>query len=427
MTGKSLMTRKLLTTCTVFLAPFFFVLPAAKAQPKADQLPRVFLLDPEMLAEQKLHPNAELVKAVRDAADRALKTGPFSVMDKEIVPPSGDKHDYMSQGPYWWPNPNTKNGLPYIRRDGERNPEIAKISDHDHRGAMERASSILALAFYLTGNEAYADRAALLLRTWFLDPATRMNPNLNFGQGIPGINTGRGTGIIETSNLVDVVDTVGLLANSRAWTTKDQQGIEKWFTDYLSWLQNSPNGRDEAAAKNNHGSFYDVQVADFALFVGQRDLARTILKQSQQKRVATQINPDGSQPLEQARTRSFSYSVFNLRALMELAELGRHVDLDFWHFHTEDGRSIQRALLFLLPYAVGNKKWERQQISELNPQEISPLLLKAAIRLHDPDYAKAADQIGIPQQDFTALMLQAKLQTESSKATKARVGNHAKN
>ncbi|HEV3042076.1 MAG TPA: alginate lyase family protein [Candidatus Angelobacter sp.] len=418
MTGKLLMTRKSL----MFGLLCLFLLPAAKAQqPKADRLPRVFLLDGETLAEQKLHPSAELVKAVRDAADRALKTGPFSVMDKGIVPPSGDKHDYMSQGPYWWPNPNTQNGLPYIRRDGERNPDIAKISDHDHRGAMERATRTLALAFYLTGNESYADRAALLLRTWFLDPATRMNPNLNFGQGIPGINTGRGTGIIETSGLVDVVDTVGLLAGSRAWTAKDQQGMEKWFTDYLSWLQNSANGRDEAAAKNNHGSFYDVQVADFALFVGQRDLARTVLKQSQQKRIAQQITPDGSQPLEEARTRSFSYSVFNLRALMELAELGRHVDLDLWHFRTEDGRSIQRALLFLLPYAVGNKKWERQQISELKPQELTPLLLKAAIRLQDPGYAKAAEQIGIPQQDFTAMMLQAKLHAEGVKATKAHV------
>jgi hypothetical protein len=416
MTGKS-------SIIGLFFALFCLFSALEAQQPAADRLPRVFLLDAATLAEQKHHPNSELVIAVREAADRALKAGPFSVMDKDAVPPSGDKHDYMSQGPYWWPNPNTANGLPYVRRDGERNPEIAKISDHDHRGAMERASRTLALAFYLTGNEAYAQRSALLLRTWFLDPATRTNPNLNFGQGIPGINTGRGTGIIETVGLTDVVDTVGLLSGSRSWSAKDQKGMEKWFADYLSWLQQSSNGRDEAAAKNNHGSFYDLQVADFALFVGLRELARSVVKQAEQKRLAQQVNPDGSQPLELARTRSFSYSVFNLRALMELADLGKHLDLDLWKFHTDDGRSIQRALDFLLPYASGNQKWENQQISELKPQELVPLLLKAAIRLQNPDYEKAVQKIGIPDHDFNALLLQVKLRSESSKATKAHAGN----
>jgi hypothetical protein len=410
MTGKLAMSNILCLT-------LFCLFPALEAQQTAaDRPPRVFLLDAETLVEQKHHANGELVTAVREAADRALKAGPFSVMDKDAVPPSGDKHDYMSQGPYWWPNPKTANGLPYVRRDGERNPEITKITDHDHREAMQRASRSLALAFYLTGNETYAERAALLLRTWFLDPATRMNPNLNFGQGIPGINTGRGTGIIDTAGLVDVVDTVGLLAGSRSWAAKDQKGMEKWFADYLSWLQHSSNGRDEAAAKNNHGSFYDVQVADFALFVGQRELARAVVKESEQKRLAQQVNPDGSQPLELARTRSFSYSVFNLRALMSLAELGKHLNLDLWHFHTHDGRSIQRALDFLLPYATGNKPWQHQQISDLKPQELVPLLLKAAIRLQNPGYAKAAQKIGIPDHDVNVLLLGAKLHAKISKA-----------
>jgi len=396
------------------------VCPAINAQQQDGGLPRVFLLDAKTLAEQKQQrAKSEVVIAAREAAERAMKEGPFSVMQKDRVPPSGDKHDYMSQGPYWWPTPKTPNGLPYIRRDGERNPEIAKITDHDYREKVQHDSRALALAFYLTGIEAYAARAALLLRTWFLDPTTRMNPNLNFGQGIPGITTGRGTGIIDTVGLTDVVDAVGLLAGSRNWTANDQKGMEKWFVDYLAWLQQSNNGRDEADAKNNHGTFYDMQVADFALFVGKHDLARVVISEAKQKRLARQVTPEGSQPLEAARTRGFSYSVFNLRGLMELAKLGEHVGVDLWHFQTEDGRSIRRAVDFLLPYATGEKKWEHQQITEFKPQEFVPLLLEAAIKFKNPDYEQAAQKIGVADGDVNARLLQAELHAETPKVTKA--------
>jgi hypothetical protein len=384
---------------------------AASGQATPGAPPRVFLLDGKTLVAEKKQiaadPNRPLPVAVRGAADRAMKEGPFSVMDKQTPPPSGDKHDYMSMGTYWWPNPKTPDGLPYIRRDGERNPEIEKIPDHQNMGRVGKLSRTLALGFYLTGNETYAARAALLLRTWFLDPATHMNPNLNFGQGIPGITTGRGTGIIDSRGLTDVVDAVGLLAISKSWTARDQKGMEKWFADYLAWLQQSPIGLDEAKAKNNHGTFYDVQVADFALFAGKPDLARDVLQQAKQKRLASQVMPDGSQPLEYERTRGFSYSVMNLDGLMQLAELGKHVGVDLWSFKTGDGRSIRHALDFLLPFAQGDKKWEHQQITDLKPQELVPLLLKASIQFGNQGYGKAAGKIGIPDQDVNVLLLQA--------------------
>lgn len=389
------------------IVSWLFAAALGGQNPATGPQPRVFLLDAKTLVQEKSRPSESLIAAARAAADRAMKEGPFSVIEKDRVPPSGDKHDYMSQGPYWWPNPKTANGLPYIRRDGERNPEITKLSDHDYRDRMQRASRALALGFYLTGNEAYAARAGLLLRTWFLNPETRMNANLNFGQGIPGITTGRGTGIIDTAGLPDVVETIGLLAGSKNWTENDQIGMEKWFADYLTWLQESRNGQEEAAAKNNHGTFYDVQVADFALFTGRAELAREVLRQSAEKRLAQQVMPDGSQPLETARTRGFSYSVFNLRALMELAELGEHAGVDLWNFQTSDGRSIRRALDFLVPYATGVKKWEHQQITEFNPQELVPLLLKGAIKFKNPEYEKVAGKIGIPERDVEAVLLQA--------------------
>lgn len=384
---------------------------SAQAQERvADQRPRVFLLDAATLADHKQHAtgkNDPVIAAARDAADHALKEGPWSVMDKQQIPPSSDKHDYMSQGPYFWPDPSKPNGLPYIRRDGERNPEILKIPDHDNMGRMGKASRTLALAYYLTGNEAYAARAALLLRIWFLDPATRMNPNLNFGQGIPGITTGRKTGIIDSRGLTDVVDAVGLLAGSKSWTAGDQQGMEKWFSDYLKWLQTSPNGRGEGEAENNHGTFYDVQVADFALFIGKNDMARDILNAAKKKRIARQVKPDGSQPLETARTRGFSYSVMNLDGLMKLAILGDQVGVDLWHFQTSDGRSIRQALDFLLPYVTGEKKWQHQQITEFRPQELVPSLLEASIKLQNPEYRKMAETIGVSDRDVNAVILLA--------------------
>jgi len=370
----------------------------AKGQQAADaaksgERPRVFLLDQQALEKVKnAGRDSETLAAVKRAADRALGEGPFSVMQKEQVPPSGDKHDYMSQAPYFWPNPKTANGLPYIRKDGERNPEIRKISDHDELGKLCHTVRTLALGFYVTGGDAYAKRATLLLRTWFLDPATRMNPNLNFGQGIPGINTGRSIGIIETAGLPEVVDAVGLLDGSSAWTPDDQKGMQDWIAAYASWLENSDHGKRESAAKNNHGTYYDLQLADLYLFIGNTEGARQIIRNAEQKRIALQVMPDGSQPLELARTRTFSYSAMNLRGLIGLAMLGDHVGVDLWHFSTPDGRSIRGALDYLLPYATGEKKWERKQITSFNPRELLPMTLLAAEHF-DQRYLKQADAI----------------------------------
>lgn len=360
--------------------------------------PHVFLLNPKSLEASKQRVRQQdpslspaVAKLKRDA-EKALNAGPFSVTTKEVTPPSGDKHDYMSQAPYFWPDPAKPNGLPYIRRDGERNPEIEKINNHRVKDQMEDAVETLALAYYFLGKEDYAAKATELLRAFFLDPATRMNPNLQFAQGIPGVNTGRGIGLIETRGLIRVVDAIGLLAGSKAWTANDQRCMEDWFGKFLQWMLESKNGRDESAAKNNHGTYYDVQVASFALFLGKRELARDVLLSARSKRIALQIEPDGRQPLELARTKAWGYSCGNLDGLMLLARLGENVGVDLWNYETRDGRSIRKALDFLLPFALG-KKWTYQQLGDWPPQQLFPLIRRAASKYADDEIKSAADKL----------------------------------
>lgn len=372
----------------------------------AAQQPRTFLLDGRLIAEIKSLPpddttRQKIMLLASAEANRAMRQGPFTVTSKQVTPPSGDKHDYMSQAPYFWPDPSKPGGKPYIRKDGERNPEIQKITDHDALGHLGATSRALAIGYYLTGNQEYAQRAALLLRTWFLDPATRMNPNLEFGQGIPGINTGRGIGIIESRPLMDVVDAAGLIAGSPSWSTADQKGLEQWYSEYVHWMRFSQKGQDEDAAKNNHGTWYDLQLTDYGLFLGDRDLARTVVERARTKRIEWQIQPDGRQPLELARTKAFGYSEGNLDGLMQLATLGREVGVDLWSFRTADGRSMLAALDYLLPFALGQKPWPYPQITGFQGNMLLHCTELAALATGDKRYVDAALQLGDRDDDLS--------------------------
>ena len=365
----------------------FIISPTALAQ-----TPRVFLINAQKLRETKQRIQSRdksfdvALARLESDARKALQQEPVSVVTKETTPPSGDKHDYMSQAPYFWPDPKKPNGLPYIRRDGERNPEINKITDHRTLDQMEAAVRTLALNYYFTGKEEYAAKATQVLRAWFLDPATRMNPNLEYAQFIPGVNTGRGIGLIETRGLVDVVDAIGLLAGSKAWTATDQRGLEDWFSKFLRWMLESKNGREENAARNNHGTYYDVQATSFALFLGKKDLAKQIVETARQKRIALQIEPDGRQPLELARTRAWGYSNGNLDGLMLLARLAENIEVDLWNYQTRDGRSIRRALEYLYPFAVGDQKWTYQQLGGFDGKSLFPLLRRASVHYQDEKF-----------------------------------------
>ena len=374
-----------------------FILAACGLARAVETSPRYFGVGPGVLAEvksrlvardQSLQP---ALQALQKDADEALKTSPPSVVEKSKTPPSGDKHDYMSAAPYFWPDPAKPDGLPYIRHDGKVNPESREDAfDRGRMGEMGHTVEMLALAYYFTGNEAYAAHAAKCLRIWFLDPATRMNPHLNYAQAVLGENTGRGTGIIDGRTIAAVADATGLLARSPAWTQTDDAALKAWLETYLDWLLTSKNGLDEAAARNNHGTLYDVQAMELALVLGRLDVAKQIAGAAGQKRIAVQIQPDGRQPLELERTAAFGYSRLNLEALFELATLSEYVGVDLWHYQLPaGGNALAKALDYLLPYiADPNKKWPYQQIKHFNRDGFAPLLRQAAMVYHEPKYEK---------------------------------------
>ena len=318
----------------------------------------------------------QLVAKLREQADRLLDLSALSVMDKKITPPSGNKHDYMSQAPYFWYDSSKPNGLPYMRRDGEHNPEINKITDHRDLGELAGRLQTLALAWKLTADDKYSEKAAALLRHWFLDDDSKMNPNLEFSQGIPGVNTGRGIGIIETIPLIGIADAVTLLHGAPAWTVDDDQALHTWYAQYLHWMLTSANGQEEHHAANNHGTWYLAQATDFALFTGDTATARQLAMEGQGK-MDHQIQADGKMPEELARTNGLGYSTYNLQAFFTLATIALHAGVDLWNYKDTQNSSIRAAFDWLLPYAMDRKKWEYQQISGYNKDELYALLLQA--------------------------------------------------
>lgn len=374
-------------------SPFLLALGARGVGEPAGRPPRVFLVSGEdlvrtrALLKQGHVPLQPALDRLRRDGERALELEAPSVMDKKLTPASGDKHDYFSYGPYWWPDPTKPDGLPYIRRDGEVNPESGTGTDDLAFTRLCDAVFTLGLAYWFTGDERFAARAAHFVRVWFINGATRMNPNFEHAQAIPGISPGRGIGLIESRRLTAVNEGLALLSDSSAWTAVDRRAFDAWLASFYRWLTTSSHGRDEAKAENNHGTWYDVQTAHLALVLGRDDDARTILKEGLTRRLLAHVEPDGAQPRELARTRSLNYSLFNLEGLFACATLGRHVGIDWWRFTTKDGRSLHRALSYVAPYVDPARTWPRNDAGGSDRARLLPLLAQFLRRPKTPTCA----------------------------------------
>jgi hypothetical protein len=347
----------------------------------AQKKPRVFVLDADQLAATKRRiasSDAALMPAYKKLlkeADKGLKIAPMSVMEKTMVPPSGDKHDYMSLAPYFWPDPSKPDGLPYIRKDGQTNPEVKEFKDKEYLPRLCDVVYQLSLAWYLSGNNAYAEHAARLLRVWFLDEATRMNPNLNYGQMIRGVNDGRGAGLIDTRHFLKLIDGIGMLGTSSQWKAADQAGMQRWFAGFLNWMQTSKNGLDEMKAQNNHGAWYDAQRLSMALFIDSTRLAREIVENAAD-RLDKQQDEHGLFPKEMERTISLHYTVFAMDAFFDIAKMSRFTGIDFWNYKTSSGKSLAKGFAAIRPYLEEEKKWEGPQIKPYPNEESFGLLME---------------------------------------------------
>ena len=323
------------------------------------------------------------------AADAYLTQPPITITASSSPRSSGGKHDYFSQGDYWWPDPKNPTG-PYIRRDGYSNPD----NFNDHRAALIRLSlhvPALVSAWLITKDRRYAEHAALHLRAWFLSPETRMNPNLQYAQAILGVSTGRGTGIIDTLHLVEVTRAARHLEKSSALTPAEFAALRAWFSQYLDWMQTSTNGKEEEFAKNNHGACWVAQAAAFAVFTGNKDALALCRERFRKNLMPDQLAPDGSFPLELARTKPYSYSLFDLDVLAIVCQLVSTNDSspdNLWQFALPNGNRYQKAVDFMFPFIQDKSKWpyphDVEYFDDLPNRQ--PSLLFAGLAYNQPKY-----------------------------------------
>ncbi|MBT5270751.1 MAG: alginate lyase family protein, partial [Candidatus Marinimicrobia bacterium] len=390
---------------TRFLAPSLIsllVLISCYTDSNSKIPPRVLFNDPAVLLETReraLSGDTELAKSINQLMTEAeqimLIKDIYSVMDKPFTPLSGDKHDYMSVGPFWWPDPEKEDGLPYIRRDGEVNPE-RELYDTTPLRKLAHEVSILSASYFFLNDEKYAERATTMIRAWFLDEKTRMNPHLNYAQAIPGKTAGRGIGIIDSRSFFEIVEAIGFITSSESWTGQDEAGLKKWFAEYVKWLMESENGIDEEDALNNHGTWYDVILSSLALYSGQDEIAKKVITAFPEHRIIPQIQADGSQPRELSRTRSFHYSTMNLKGMYYIAMLGEKVGVRILNPDTEHGQLVKKALDYLIPYLSRIDEWPYEQLRgwEFDDSRSLAMILKLSTRYFDePAYLALIDSI----------------------------------
>jgi hypothetical protein len=327
---------------------------------------------------------------ILEAASNALAQPPITITKYRAKLSEGGIHDFYSNGDYWWPNPKTTNGLPYISLDGKSNPS----NFNKHRDCLRQlhdAVAALGAAYKITGDDRYAAKSAELLRVFFLDPDTRMNPSLPFAQAVPGLYSGRSYGIIDSLRMIEIPRAIEIMERSPAFTPEETAGLKKWFSDYIQWMRTSTNGVEESNAANNHAVAYWLQIAVFAQFTGDQKELAECRQHFKEVFVPQQMSADGSFPRELARTKPYGYSIFQLDNMATLCQVLSTPQDNLWQFGLPDGRGIRQAVEFMYPYLEDKNKWiadgRHKDIQAWNGWPArQPSLLFAGLAYNEPKY-----------------------------------------
>lgn len=317
------------------------------------QLPHVNADEP-LAFDLASYERARLIKQ----ADSVISLEPKTIVAAVNPRSAGGIHDWSSEGDYWWPNSKNPDG-PYIQRDGMTNPNNF-VAHRQFMLAFVRAFDALAAAYKVTGDERYAEAGVKHLRAWFIDPKTKMDPNLNYAQAIHNKATGRGTGVIDTVHFAEVVLGIEVLRHSKALTPDEDKTVTQWFRDYLVWLQTSPNGTEEEKAANNHGTCWVLQAAAFAHLVDDQVVLEKCRTRFKQDLLPNQMAANGSFPRELARTKPYGYSIFNLDVMTSLAMILSTPHENLMTYTLPDGRSMIKGVSFLAPYLEDKTKWPKK-------------------------------------------------------------------
>ncbi len=336
---------------------------------------------------------ARIKPALGPLRDRWIRQGPWSVTSHRPGPLSkAGPHDFFSEGPYWWPDPKNPKGA-YIRRDGEVNPDRFIANDSDLSDMGEAVFALGATAFYLKDRQAAA-RAWQVLETWFLDPATYMAPNLEYGQAIRGVTEGRGIGIIDTRPLMWCA--AGVAHLNAAFPDSRDKPVREWFAKYVDWLTKSKKGTDERDNGNNHSTWWAAQVAIYGRLCGDAAAEKSAYRFASEQFIPKQFKPDGSAPAEEARTKSLSYSIMNLDGFALLAHVAALSGVDLWH-------ALKRPIEYLTPFVLDPAKWTKPQIAPVDRNR-GYFLGLAGLNSKRQDLVDAQLRFGLPRNTWGVLL-----------------------
>ncbi|KAF9459037.1 chondroitin AC/alginate lyase [Collybia nuda] len=354
-------------------------------------------IDPAYVLAKNFSANtATAQQSIMNTALELADQGPWSVVNKTAVAPSGDIHDYLSWAPYWWPDCSqvgNKTELtpeeiwttcPYKSQDGVFNPDFRLVNNTGDFWAVSDAIFYNALSWAINGSETFATNTARFIDVWFVNNDTRMNPNLNYGQVIrgPGKRMGAHTGILDLKCMTKVASAVLILRDSKApgWTTELDDQLVTWTKEYIKWLESSPISLEEKAAKNNHGTFWYNQVAALKILVGDKAGAASTVSEFFKGIYLEQIVKGGEQPFEAARTRPYHYRAYNLAAMITNAQIGQFVDVPAFDLKTSAGATIKDALDFAMA----------QSPKDEDAAELYPVIASVAAVYGDPEGKYAA-------------------------------------